>query len=752
MKWLPLTGREALWLGSATAIMFWVLRSIYWRLAGFRGECAWEVVRWTAVGLAATLAMLPFYFGGSIGAGDAHWYVLMLSDFLAQLKAGVFPIWVGQSPFAFNGAVSPLRYAPGFQCLGGILDFLTAHSLQPAAVKNLCLAGSAMGGAFSAYACIRPIVGSRRWIACILSILWISGPGVLAPPMSGDQYMTFIALPFVPIVLHGCWRVLEYDDLWGRVWIPLGLAGLWLCHSPIALWLSIIAAAIYVPTALFRGSWSRELWRIAFMAAGFLALGSLPFVSVLMLDNQISVPSPGLAAAIEVHRYFPNNFKPIDPVYHGVADYQLGYALLGTLAVSLLVMGIARRRAAWAFALASIIIIPFTVPVPFLTDAIWGLLPSWFVTINNVWPMQRLFLVWSALVAFTGAIVLGSPRVSGSFWRHALVISALLCGTAWSAREAHKLAAKVRLTRSSPEQTRIMEGLNNTQLGRYAYSSFQSTPGYASHGYMDGWFENRLLDRKSLEPFLTNADAAAPGDGPDAGYSTLVSRGMMTAEDISQSMYYFLRPTLTLEPGKRYAIRIEFLDTGIAGTLQLLEDTMFREYILPDSGSGMDRRGPPKAFGSEQTSGKVLPLSILGKAPAPVKALIITQRATNENFTAARYWLYTYERENLPIRVESWMPYRVRLDSPRPAFLETPRVWLKDWRAIVNGLPVKTDRSPEDLVMVPVEVGQNTVTLQFHPPLILRISFWILFASWCGVGAAVLGWLLSVKRPQAAHV
>ena len=179
-----LSRMESLWIGAAVTAMFGLLRSFYWRLDGPTSERAGELTRWIAVGLAATLSMIPFYFAGSVGSGDAHWYVVMLSDFLAQLKAGAFPIWVGQSPFAFNGAVSPIRYAPAFQYYGGLVDLLTAQSLQPAAVKNLCLALSAFGGAFAAYGCMRPITRARPWIACLLAALWVAGPGVLAPVIS----------------------------------------------------------------------------------------------------------------------------------------------------------------------------------------------------------------------------------------------------------------------------------------------------------------------------------------------------------------------------------------------------------------------------------------------------------------------------------------------------------------------------------------------------------------------------------------
>ncbi len=746
---LGLSGREALWLGAAASIFLWIMRSIYWRTGESHADRAREILRWIAVGLAATLVLLPLYFAGSIGAGDAYWYVLMLSDFLTQLKAGVFPVWVGQSTFAFNGAVSPLRYAPGFQYYGGLMDFLTAMSLRPGVVKNICLAFTGICGGFSAYACLRQISPRRPWIACFLSILWILGPGVLAPLTSGDQYMTFIAFPFVPLVLLGCWRVWEFDDRWGRFWIAVGLAGLWFCHSPIALWLTLISGALYAGAALTRRSWRSELRSVSMMAAIFLTLGSLPFLSFFSLDNQIHSQSVGLAAAEQVHFYFPNNFKPVAPLLGGLADYQIGYSLLATLVVALLAMFVSRPKGAWAFALVSVAIIPCTVPVPWATDAFWGHVPGWFVSVNNVWPMQRLFLVWSSLIIFTAAIILGSPRASGQASRHGAIIGFLACGLIWSAHEGWTLSTRLSRSRSTPAQSRLIESPDNTELGRYPYSSFEFTPAYASHGYMDAWFENRLLDRPSLRTLVTNADAAAPGDAsPAAGPAVgeLLQHGVVTAENIANSDFYVLKPPLLLEPRKHYALRLEFAQPDIVGTLQIANDGIFREYLLPDSGSGMERRGPPRSFGTTPTSGRVIPLAVDEKGAGSPNTLLITVRKTRDNFTAGRFWLYSYDRSRLPIRVDSWIPYRAHLNAPKAAYLESPRMWLRGWRATVNGRPTATERSPENLVMIPVPPGESAIALDFVPPLAVSVSFWIGLGGWLLLCTAAFAWLFRGRR------
>jgi hypothetical protein len=737
--WLHLSWRQALWFGVACASLIWLLRSVYFgTLDGHAGQPL-EVLRWVLVGAAATLAMTPFYYNGGLGSGDAHWYTVMLGDFLTQLRAGVFPVWVGQSVYAFNGAVSPLRYAPGFQYVGGVLDLLTLRSLDVTALRNAELAIVAIIGAYSAYACIRPILRNAPWTACALAVLWITGPGILAPVMIGDQYMTFMTLPFVPLTLHGCWRLWAIGDRWSRIFIAAGLAGAWLCHSPIALWLTVIAACMYIPVFI-RGLKDRRELRLAILtAAVFVILGAEPFVSVLTLDNQIKDHAVGAAAADVVRANFPGNFKPIDPSKPGLQEYQLGFSLLGALLLSVALMARLHPRGAWPFAAASVLIIPFTVPVPWLTHAIWTHLPGWFVTVQNIWPMQRLFLVWSSTIVFTAAIMLGPASLALGKGARAAIAGFLVCAIAWSAHEASRMEMGIYPLRATPEDTRLVEGPDNVQLSRYAYSSFAYSPSYFSHAYMDPWLENRLLDVHSMEPFVSNADVAGPDPSRAAAASSsakLEQSGLWMGESITNSEYYRLAPQLSLEPGRHYALRLEFLEPGISGTLQLKSRTMFREYTLPDSGSGIAREGPSHAFGSEPGESHVLPIVVNDDAPALLTCFFVARHRTLQNLPFARFWMYSYDRERLPVFVQSWMPYKARVVAPKASYLETPRMWLKGWKANVNGNWTAALKSPENLVMIPVGVGTSHVTLEYFPPLELTLAFWVGALGWTALAVA----------------
>lgn len=728
---------QALWLACAAAALSWLQRAVFRGALEPADAGPMEVARWIAVGLGGTLAMRPFYHSGNLGSGDAHWYAIMLGDFVAQLRAGTFPVWVGQSVYAFSGAVEPIRYAPGFLYLGGALDFLTGHTLQISALRNADLAVAAVLGAYSAYACLRPILKGAPWIACALALLWISCPGVLAPPMLGDMYMTFTTVPFAPLVLHGCWRVWRRDDRWGRLWIAAGLAGLWLCHPPIAAWFTLLSAGLYLPT-LFRGAWGRQ-WRQALLMAGFfIVLGSVPFLSVMTLDNQLKVQGSAQAVVSSVHATFPGNFLPIDPILPGLETHQLGYALLGAFALSLVLLAVARPPGALAFALACFAVAPFTLPVPWISDAFWMHAPNWFLVIQNSWPMQRLFLVWSLLMAFSVAIVLGSPRVSGRRPARAALCAGLLCGVLWSGHEVQKIHRGVIARRGSPERAVVLEGESNLVLTRYAYSTFSRIPQYFSHSYMEPVLENRLLDLDTLDVAAANADAAAPqpgarGGGPQA--AVLVQSGQWVGHSIGSSVHYELLPALHLEAGRPYALRVEFEEPGTSGTLQITSKAMFREYALPDSGAGEGARPRPQAFGSLASSSHVVPLFAPGSGPVAPLSMFVAPRFEGQTAPFARFWLYAYDPAKLPVAVTSWIPYRARVTAQRASYVESPRVWLNGWRAWVNGVQVAAQRSPENLVMVAVPAGASWVELRYEPPLALAAAFWMGAAGWSSLAA-----------------
>jgi hypothetical protein len=735
----PLTLAGALWFALAAGALMAACH-----VCSRAASRAWpdhplETGRWIVLIAGATWLMIPFYTDGSLGSGDTYWYTIMLADFVTQVRHGIFPVWAGQSEFAFNGAVSPLRLAPWLQHMGGLVDLATGQSLKPIPLKNALLCVNALAIAGSAYLCLRRLLAERPGLACALALLWLASPGVLAPLYFGDQYMEFMAMPFLPPLLLGCWYLWDREDGTGRLPLVVGLAGLWLSHTPMGLWGSILAGAMVAARLLRRRDWRAEGLRLAWMAPLFLVLGAFPVGSALAIDNATSLNAIGGQVPGEIAAAFPGNFKPIDPHFPGPVGFQIGYALLAAAALALALMAWLRPRGSAAFAVSLFAVAPLTLPVPWLTTFIWGHAPRLVVSINNIWPMQRLFAIWTLLIAFAFAIAVRDPRISRHRGWAAALLAILVCGGAWSASEATKLMQAVRYTFVPGPASEVYLRPENLRLTRYGYSTFADVPAYFSHGYVDPLLENRLLDRRTETVIASNADAAAPlpdgsGDAKNAS-RRLVQSGVWTAVTFRQNPIYALTPNIHLEAGLHYAMRFDFVRTDRVGVLQIYSDDIFREYILPDSGGGMATHSPPLAFGSLPTSGRVIPLAYHGPDRLDPIIQFVTHQYVGDRFDFARFWIFTYQPGDLPVRVTSLVPYKAEVQASAPAFLETPRIWQRGWAAQVDRQPVAARQSPQNLVMVPVPAGHSHVVLVFRPPLWLGAWFWLCLAGWAVLAA-----------------
>ena len=399
-------------------------------------------------------------------------------------------------------------------------------------------------------------------------------------------------------------------------------------------------------------------------------------------------------------------------------------------------------RGTWLFVGAALAIVPIVLPVPLLNHLFWTRVPSWFVTVNNVWPMQRLFGIWAGLLLFTFAMVASDIRLSGNKLVSSMCLALLGALGLWSWHEARELQGLVWASYRPPAALAATLDPRNVVLSRYAYTTFASVPAYLSHGYMDPLLENRILSHDTLALMTANADRAAPLVRPDAGSGAvprLRQAGVFTARQEPGGKYYVITPALALKSGERQALRLDFLEVTEPGLLQLTGQGLFREYLLPDSGLGLDHHGPPRAFGALETSSKVISLLPAGGPEGGMTVLFIPDGySMRKQYAFGRFWLYQFTPQDLAIVVKSWIPYHAEVEVAVPAFLETPRMWLGGYRATVNGRPEATRRSPDNLVAVELQPGRNDVVLTYRAPWWLRVSFWSCVLGWAGIVAAGL--------------
>lgn len=269
LPWLwPDTGSRIPWACAVwQGVMLLVFRHAVW-LAMNRGARGWdESFRLTTMLALTPMTVWAYVTPRFVGGVDARWYGYVLADFVEQLRKGVFPVLVGQGPYAFNGAVHPYRSAPMFQNLAGVLDRLTGHSLGIFALQHLTVIVCAMAAALFAYWAMVRIVPTRRWTAVVAAAAYATSPGIFGLVATQEMYMSYMAAPWLPLLGGAVVEAIVWRRWNSYVMVALSMAALWLCHSPIALWAGGAAVAVLGIAAVRRCDQVRAWLSFAGMGA-----------------------------------------------------------------------------------------------------------------------------------------------------------------------------------------------------------------------------------------------------------------------------------------------------------------------------------------------------------------------------------------------------------------------------------------------------------------------------------------------------
>ncbi|HEY5078621.1 MAG TPA: hypothetical protein VII43_02195, partial [Opitutaceae bacterium] len=542
-------------------------------------KSARELARLGILALAAAWLLHPFFTARLYGAGDALWYANMLADYVTQLRAGVFPVFAGQTQFAFNGAVYPLRVAPMYQHLAGVLDLLTGRTLGFLALQHLTVIVCGFAGIYACYLTLCRIAPHRRWSAAGFAILYLSCPGLLAAIYTQDLYMTWMTVALLPLATFGIWRSFQRDDLASQLWLAAPLAALWWAHAPVALWFTLVVAGSQGLRLLFIHRGWPALRRSLLGAAAFAVLAQYPFVSVGELQTPGSastvvaaLPHAELVAA-HIRDAFPSSVLPLSDHARALGDIQLGYALWAVF-LGCMVLAFAVRSPELRVLVASAaVLLLLLLPVPGLNGRLWALIPSEIVRITYYWPMQRFCPILAALLAAAGQAALGRPWASRGGARAASAW-VLACACAWSLWESRQFIRAASERTASSEASARSQRPENLLLTNSSYGLFSGLPPYFSNGVMAPWGETRLVSPVSgrVLPF---PEGRVVDSGPLLG-TVDANPGIL---DLGSS--------LGLQPGRHYALEISFARDDLPGILQLSGRTLFREYQLPSSGEAL---------------------------------------------------------------------------------------------------------------------------------------------------------------------
>lgn len=693
--------------------------------------------------LAATLWLVhPYFTPRLIGTSDALWYHNCLADTVTQFRAGIFPVFVGQSDYSFNGSIYPLRAAPYHQYMAGVLDLLSGRTLGFFALQHLTVILSFLGGAFVTYGALLWTAPRRRWTAFALALLYVMCPGVAGLFYAQDLYMSGMTLPWVPLVFAATVRSFDEERLFPLAVLASALAALWWAHSPIALWTTAIVGTVQAARVLLLRPRAGALFRAAQAAAIFAVLAVYPIASVLLLrpPGQPIVPFTMDRELLLrwVAQSFPSSVEPIDLGWPILNYMQLGYALWAALLACVLAWPRRPRPAAVALLLAgAAVLLVLIFPVPGVTRFLWHEVPETVVGITLYWPLQRFYIIIAAItvvsfqrLAAEWPLERGSPR--------AAACAALAVSLAWSACEISKLIRKTYAQIDTVADSRLWTLPENVAIQRHSYGLFPARPAYYSHGVVDPRMESRLLDPTSGQVVASDYTPPGTSDPFEDFHGTIdANPGILD-----------LDPPLSLSPGRKYLLTFAFARPDTTGILQMTGPAFRREYLLPASGDA-------KAFGSGAGNERSITVWTSGTSEEAVRLRFIPTAPgarPTDYMEFARYRMLPIDEATLPIRIASLIPYTADVTSARPALLETPRMSIPGYSATVNGMPVPVGRSLEGLVEIPVPAGNSRVVLLFPGTVALRVAFWVNALGWVGTAAVASFILVGLRGRRGTPV
>ena len=689
-----------------------------------------ELLRWWGLAAISFWVIHPYATPYLVGGGDAHHYAQQLADAREQMQAGHIELYVGQSAYAFNGDIHPLRTAPYFSYVGGALSLLGGDALPPTAAQNLLIVlsfGAVVAGLYLLLTRLRP---RAAWAAGVLAAACATSPGILALVYSGDMIASWLALPWLPLVFYAVIRLGETKTPVPALCVLSGaLAMMWLAHAPVAFWTTLLVMLSQGARLCVAPDRGRAFGLLCASGALFLMLCGFVFISVWSLQlpndpNLISFVRKG--GMLEILKTgWEGLGRPIDPAGADLLRNLKLSPALGLAALLSLVSMRWHRGNHYALIFGAIGLLALLYPSANVAGRIWAIMPEAVISASDKWPMQRIYPILSVLVPFLA--LLAWPR---ELSRRSQIIAlglllALSLATAYSLYDTRKFIARGYAITSSPEMSQRRMRPENVVLSRYSYEYYGRLPRAFTNGTVSPWMQKRLLNRGTLTPIDLNllaVDPPATPAQPGLPKPVIRTRHRFVATDYGG--YY--SPPLRLEPNQVYFARFLFAQKNAQGTLQLLGHHIYREYPLPMSG-----QDHAFGMGALQRNGFSLWTTAKTSDQVEMRFYNTPDQPAPENLGDVD--LIVVNPLQLPLRMDSLHPYKITVQTKTDSWLETPKLFLPGYAAEINGRSVPVERSPDGLVMIAVPAGQHQVSLNYVASPVLRASFWLMIFSGFGL-------------------
>ncbi len=743
-----------------------------------------DVLRLIGLIAVALMVAAPYLTPRLVGGQDARWYAFTLADYVEQARAGVFPVWIGQGTFQFNGAVHPFRFAPLYLQLGGWVDLATARLLGVAALQHATVLLAAFVGVLGMYGSLSRWAPDRPWTAWLVATAYALSPFVSALLGTHDMYMSFVASAWVPWALGLSLEAGRTGHRLPAAFAGAALALTFAAHPPVGLWATGAAVVLLGVPLLCARRWGQAATTVG-VACGTLVLLHLhTFFAIGELSPVAASEGyrgwPALAGALAVGLTVGVAFLRRRERFESDVTLRTVDAVLVAGAVSLLVLPLLQvlthpgpaasavvDTLGFSEKLVSSLVRRVSDSGAELTDAqpgallmvlggvsllllthvrdvsaklAIGLSIVLFLLLYPVTPLAKA--LWTALpptvIAATSGVVnfrigpvwlavlsFGAFGAMGALtrwpWLRRVTLGLTVLGLVHSARELVKVQRLPRALTYSEEQTALYLRPENAPL--YIYSgNFIGVPETFSHGVRYWRAESRLLD-----PATGQIVSAALRSGSEPIRVTL-----RPAESQPEAGWLFLEPSVTLPAGDWVRLTFDFAVPPVDGMLTLEGTHFYREYALPASGHAA-------AFGMKEGNGRSLDLWSTATEDQQVHLRLRAPAVLGAIDPALGFaTLEVRPRGGVQetLRVVQLVPqYEALVDVDRALLLETPRTAIPGYVAKVNGRPVEVSKSGDGQVTVPLQAGHNHVQLEFVGSTGLRLTFVVSLAAWAALFA-----------------
>ncbi len=704
-----------------------------------------ELLRLVLLSLITLLIFKPMFYNVDIGASvDAYVYHEIIADALEQYRHHIFPVYVGQSLFAFAG--TPMGRAPYLLLLAGFLNLITFGKINSLQIQHATIIFSALAGVYLMYFVLVKIGPKQRWLAFAFAILYITCPSILTLIAKLDMYYSFITIPFFPVFVYALVRSYQKNDVLSYVLLSSSLSLIWMSHPSIGFFCTSVCA-IFLGLRLF---FQPQIFVRLVLTSGLFALLSLwQFMTIISLkmgeyvDMGTIDPANYAKGLIAFYAsYFTSTFLPVNlnsslPTYN-----QLGYSLWLTLILGVCVAIKRRDNLLNYLLICAFYLIALISPVPYVSKSLWSHFPPAVIGLSSCWPMLRISPILPAFCCFTGMLALCNicPISADKKSRNLVSVVLIILAVCWSCFQAAPFSKYLARHRAPNPAWLLPENIRH----RLEYSS-----GYHHQPLLEGIYEpalyNRLLqaDGKELEGYNNNEIMKKTC----LLKSNSLKHTMLSDLKISFPKEYNTQNTDALNPLMKLSILPETkymfcMDMFISNSEGLVSVDGYQHESISTFRADLP---------TQQTM--LIPIFTTEKMEKELTLTLSALRSVNNSkdrvIRLNSFNVKAYDINKLPIQLHSLIPYKVTIKNPiKFSYLETAREFVDGYVALVNGVQYPTRISPTGRVMVPLLPGNNEVELFYVGTPLIRITFYISLFFWISVAIFLIYHMTIRKTPS----